>query len=440
MQGRVGVLEHHLHAAVEAEVPGFGQRRAVQPHAPARHRGEPAQRLQHGRLPGTALADDAEALARADGERDPGERLHRAGAAAEADLEVLDVDQRRVRSNPFAASGGRAHRDVLGPERVEPRVLAREGRQRPGLGVDARQALEQPARVRVPRPVQLVGGQLLEHLAGVHDQHPVAERADQAQVVADEDQPHAAIRHEVVEDPEHVHLHRHVERRGGLVGDQQIGFGGQHHRDHRALAHPARQLVRVGAHDARGVGDAHGLERGERPALRLRAPAAVQPHRLDDLAPDRHDGVQRELRVLHDHRQAGAAQPPPRARRRVSKIDPVELEAVGGGGAGRRGQPEQRPPGLGFPRPALADDAEPLAPELEADAAHDLHGSSARREGHAQVLDGEERPRRSGVAGAGARAQRCAFGSSTSRNPSPRKLKPSETTKIAMPGIVATHQ
>src|SRR5664279_4940362 len=47
--------------------------------------------------------------------------------------------------------------------------------------------------------------------------------------------------------------------------------------------------------------------------------------------------------------------------------------------------------------------------------------------GHLEVLDDE---------------QRCAhadFGSKTSRRPSPRRLKPRLTTKIARPGMVATH-
>ena len=52
-------------------------------------------------------------------------------------------------------------------------------------------------------------------------------------------------RHELVEDAQHLELHRHVERRGRLVGDQQVGLGDQHHGDHRALAHAARDLVRI---------------------------------------------------------------------------------------------------------------------------------------------------------------------------------------------------
>ena len=40
-----------------------------------------------------------------------------------------------------------------------------------------------------------------------------------------------------------------VERRGRLVGDQQLRLGGERERDHHALAHAARELVRVAAQD-----------------------------------------------------------------------------------------------------------------------------------------------------------------------------------------------
>ena len=44
---------------------------------------------------------------------------------------------------------------------------------------------------------------------------------------------------------QHLLLHRHVQRGGGLVGDDQRGRAHQAHADHRALAHAAGELVRV---------------------------------------------------------------------------------------------------------------------------------------------------------------------------------------------------
>jgi hypothetical protein len=51
---------------------------------------------------------------------------------------------------------------------------------------------------------------------------------------------------QAVHEVEDLRLHRHVERRGRLVGDEQLGVVAQRHRDHHALAHAARELVRVG--------------------------------------------------------------------------------------------------------------------------------------------------------------------------------------------------
>ena len=59
---------------------------------------------------------------------------------------------------------------------------------------------------------------------------------------------------------EDLRLHGDVERRGRLVGDQEIGLAQQRHRDHHALAHAARKLVRILSHAPLGVGNAHQLE------------------------------------------------------------------------------------------------------------------------------------------------------------------------------------
>ena len=81
-----------------------------------------------------------------------------------------------------------------------------------------------------------------------------------------------------------------------------------------------------------------------------------------------------------------------------------------------------------LPEPDSPDDAEALAAELERHAAHRLHDAGAQVEADAQVFDVEKRLR-----------HLAAFGSSTSRRPSPSRLKPRLTTKMARPGMAATH-
>ena len=53
-----------------------------------------------------------------------------------------------------------------------------------------------------------------------------------------------------------LRLHRDVERRGRLVGDQQIGLVGERHGDHHALALAAGKLVRIAAEPALRLGNA----------------------------------------------------------------------------------------------------------------------------------------------------------------------------------------
>ena len=107
------------------------------------------------------------------------------------------------------------------------------------------------------------------------------------QIVADEDQPHAALAHQLVEDGQHLHLHGDVERRGRLVGDQEVGVGDQHHGDHHPLAHAAGDLVRIERVDPLGVADLHGLQHRERraPGVALAA-AQMAAVRLGDLLAD----------------------------------------------------------------------------------------------------------------------------------------------------------
>ena len=95
------------------------------------------------------------------------------------DAQAVDVD-RRGHSSPLR--------------------LAVEDGQRMPVVADARQAVEQPARVGMLRVRQVGRRQLLDDPAGIHDEDPVAEGRDQAQIVGDEDQPHAAVGDQPVED------------------------------------------------------------------------------------------------------------------------------------------------------------------------------------------------------------------------------------------------
>ena len=148
----------------------------------------------------------------------------------------------------------------------------------------------------------------LDEPARVHDVDVVTEGGREAEVVRDQDHPHAAL----LDDPgQHVHdprLRRHVERRRRLVRDQHVRIRADRHRDHDALAHAARELVRIVVGSALRLRDADVSEQLDGPGARL--PAAdliVGEDRLDDLVADGLQRVERRHRILVDERE-----PPPR--------------------------------------------------------------------------------------------------------------------------------
>ena len=69
------------------------------------------------------------------------------------------------------------------------------------------------------RLLQLPGIQQLNDAAGVHHRHAIAEVRHQRQIVANQNQPHAARRYQLVNQLEDLRLHRGIQRAGGFIGD-----------------------------------------------------------------------------------------------------------------------------------------------------------------------------------------------------------------------------
>ena len=160
-------------------------------------------------------------------------------------------------------------------------------------------------------------------MPAVHHVHAVAHPGDDAEVVRDQDQRRVAVCDELPQQPEDLRLDRDVERRRGLVGDQQLRLARERDRDHRALSHPARELVRV---VLRAGCPGSGSRPGRAALPRARAAASL-PHpevrleRLADLLADGQDRVQARHRVLEDHRDL-AARGRVAARGRRARADP----------------------------------------------------------------------------------------------------------------------
>ena len=169
--------------------------------------------------------------------------------------------------------------------------------------------MQQPSRVRVARLTEQCPAR--RHLHGpacVHHDHLVGHLSDDAEVVRDQDDRRAEFLLHAAEQPDDLRLHRHVECRGRLVGDEQPRIERQRHRDHRALQHPAGELVRVVVHAAIRMRNADQPEELDGPRARLRARhRLVRLNHLDDLPPDAIQRMETRQRILEDHRDAAAA-------------------------------------------------------------------------------------------------------------------------------------
>ena len=136
-----------------------------------------------------------------------------------------------------------------------------------------------------------------------------AHLGDDAEVVRDQHQRHAALALQAQQQGEHLRLHGDVERGRRLVGDEQARVAGDRHRQHDALAHAARELVREGVEAALRVGDLDVLQQLQRARASRPARAAfVQRDRLHQLERDRERRVEARHRVLEDHRDLAAEQ------------------------------------------------------------------------------------------------------------------------------------
>ena len=172
--------------------------------------------------------------------------------------------------------------------------------ERPAVGRDVREGRQEPLRVGVPRPPEhLADGALLRHPTGVHDQHLVARLGDDRQVVGDEDQRQPELGAQLLEEAEDLRLDHDVEGGRRLVADDDRRVARERHRDHRPLAHPTGQLVRIGA--AALLRDADKLEELVGPCeRRLARLAEALLDGLGDLLTDPFDGVEGIHRTLED--------------------------------------------------------------------------------------------------------------------------------------------
>jgi len=175
----------------------------------------------------------------------------------------------------------------------------------------ARDAAKEADGVRMPRVAENGSNRpLLDEPSRVEDADASAHLRDDSEVVADEEDCGVELSLQLRDEVEHLGLDRRVETRGRLVEDEECRVLRQRHRDHDALLHSARELVRVTGHDGPRIGDLHVRECLPRALVRLARRHTEHRERLGDLPPDAERRVQGGAGVLVDHRHRLAAEPP----------------------------------------------------------------------------------------------------------------------------------
>jgi hypothetical protein len=126
--------------------------------------------------------------------------------------------------------------------------------------------------------------------------------------VGDEQRRSAGAGGEVLDERDDARFYRDVERGGRLVEDEQLRVRQQSHRDDDALLLAAAQLMRIGAHDAVGIGQAYGLDHVDGATMRLiPGDLIVDQRHFHQLPADEHGRIERGHRLLIDHRDFRAA-------------------------------------------------------------------------------------------------------------------------------------
>ena len=148
----------------------------------------------------------------------------------------------------------------------------------------------------------------LNHPSLFHNHDAIAILRRQPEIVSDEHAGHPPIGREIVDQVHDGLLGRHIEPGRRLVRDQQSRLAGQGDGDHDTLTHTAGQFERVRPVALLGIVDAHLLENLDGFCLEpVARRIGVLAQDIADLIAHRPDRIERDFRVLKDHRDFAAA-------------------------------------------------------------------------------------------------------------------------------------
>ena len=144
--------------------------------------------------------------------------------------------------------------------------------------------------------------------ASIHDRHVVGETADQIEIVGHDQNGHAALLLNLAQQRQNLLLDGDVERARRFVREQHVRILRKRDRDHDALLHAARELVRIHVEPALRIGNADIVEKRDATLPHgAEVEVGADAHCLGELSADGEDRVERARRVLkHDPDLASA--------------------------------------------------------------------------------------------------------------------------------------
>ena len=250
----------------------------------------------------------------------------------------------------------------------------------------------QHSRIGMPRRREnSVGRSAFHNLAAPHDVGAVGKPANDAEIVRDEHDRHAEPFLEIGKEFEDLGLHRHVERRRRLVGDQHVRIVGERHRDHHPLALASGHLMRDRnrtARRARECATSSSSSIARALALCLAHPPCAR-ERQSDLVADPVERIKGRHRLLKNHRQLRAAIIVQLVGRQADDFVAAILHralrpAIGGEEAHHRHH------GLAFAGTGFAHDSDGFAScHVEVDALDGVENTIAGAEADVEVADCE---------------------------------------------------
>ena len=243
---------------------------------------------------------------------------------------------------------------------------------------------------------QRVNARTLHRTAGVHDHHVICRAGNNAQVVRDKHDGGTGLLLRDLQDVQDLRLDGHVEGRGGLVGNDDVGVVRNGDGNDNALAHAARELVWIRVKAVLGVGDANQGEQLDAALAHLVLGHAgiVDEQRLGKLVANGEHGRKGRERVLEDHRDASAADLGHLLVALADKLLAVELDRARDVRVVIE-KPNERERRDRLARAGLAHDTQgATAPEVKVHVTHGVDHAGLGVEGDAQVANAHD-----GVAG-----------------------------------------